>query len=292
MAVEQKKLIEKGAREEDIEAMKAQVRQAEASLKLARTQAETKTWEKDIALAKSQMEAAQAALRSAEALEVAKSWEAEIIAAKTNATQAKAAFDLAKRTVQDATITAPMTGIISGRYLDLGGKASLGAPLFELVDTATVKAVVSVLESDLSKLKLKDEATIQTDALDVVLAGKVSLISPVLEQAKRSSKVEIAIDNAEMNLKPGMFAKVTIPVQVHENVILIPRSAVIEGSLEDTGTVFVVEDAKSKRREVKFGLSKENVIEVTGGLTQGELVVATGGYSLKDGEEVAVKSIE
>jgi len=293
MAVEQRKLVEKGAREEDIEAMKAQVRQAEAALKLARTQAETKTWEKDIALAESQTDAAQAALRAAEALEVAKSWEAEIIVAKTNATQAKAAFDLAKRMVADATITAPITGIVSKRYLDLGGKASPMAPLFELVDTATVKAVVSVLESDLSKLKLKDEAEIRVDALGEPVVGKVSLISPILEQTKRAAKVEIAIANAKMDLRPGMFAKVSLPVEVRDNVILIPSSAVIEGGLKDTGTVFVVEDEKSKRREVKLGLSAENVIEITNGLTEGELVVASGGHSLKDDEEVTVvKSIE
>jgi len=298
MAVEQRKLIEKGAREEDIDAMKAQVRQAEAALKLARTQAETKTWEKDIALAESQVEAARAAFKAAEALADAKSWEAEIIAAKTNATQAKAAFDLAKRQVEDATITAPITGVVSRRHLDLGGKAAPVAPLFELVDIKTVKAVVSVMEADLSKLKLKDKAEIHVEALkeekkDGTIHGEVSLVSPVLERAKRAAKVEITIDNAKMNLKPGMFAKVTIPVEVHDNAILIPRSAVIEGSQKDSGTVFVVENEKSKRREVKLGLSLEDVIEITNGLTAGELVVAAGQHSLKDDEEVtAVKPIK
>ena len=118
IAVQQMTLIEKGAREEDIEAMKAQVKQAEAALHLARAQAETKTWEKDIALAESQVEAASATLKSAEALEAAKSWAAEITHARTAATQAKAALDLAKRMVADATITAPIAGVVlsgSGR---------------------------------------------------------------------------------------------------------------------------------------------------------------------------------
>lgn len=288
MAVEQNRLIEKGAREEDIEAMKAQVRQAEASFELARAQAETKTWEKDIALAESQVQAAQAALKAAEALEAAKSWEAEIIAAETNATQTKAAFDLAKRMVQDANVTAPITGVVSRRYLDLGGKSSPVAPLFELVDIVMVKAVVSVLESDLSKLKLKDKAEIQVNALTKPVSGEISRISPILERAKRAAKVEIMIDNAKMNLKPGMFAKVSIPVEVHDNAILIPRSAVIEDSQKDTGTIFVVEDGVSKRRQVEFGLSLENIVAITRGLTERELVVAAGQHSLKDGEKVTV----
>ncbi len=282
--VQQMTLIEKGAREEDIEAMKAQVKQAEAALELASAQAETKTWEKDIALAESQVQSARAILGAAEALEAAKSWEAEIIFAKTNATQAKAAFDLAKRMVADATITAPITGIVSRRYLDLGGKASLVAPLFELVDIATVKATVSVLESDLSKLKLKDKAEIQVLTKSVL--GKVSLISPILEQAKRAAKVEIMIDNAKMDLRPGMFAKVSIPVEIHGNAIRIPSSAVIQNNQKNTGTVVVVKNGRIERREVKLGLSQEGDVEITNGLTEGALVVTGGQHSLKDGEEV------
>ena len=112
-----------------------------------------------------------------------------------------------------------------------------------IVDVEIVKAVVSVLESDLSKLKLKDEAWVQLDALTEAVLGAVSLISPILEPAKRSAKVEIRIDNDEMDLRPGMFARVRILVEVHDSVILIPRSAVIEGSLGDTGTVFAVEES-------------------------------------------------
>ena len=287
-AVQQMTLIEKGAREEDIEAMRAQVKQAEAALVLARAQAETKTWEKDIALAESQVEAASAALKSAEALEAAKSWEAEILYAKTTATQAKAALELAKRMVADATIRAPITGIVSRRYLDQGGRASPTAPIFEIVDVKTVKAVVSVLESDLSKLKLKDKAWIQVDALTEPVSGEISLISPILEPAKRSAKVEIMIDNEGIDLRPGMFAKVRILVEVHDNAILIPRSAVVEDSLGDTGTVLVVEEGISKRRQVGLGILQENVIEITRGLTEGELVVTVGQHSLKDGEEVTV----
>ena len=68
IASEQLQLIDNGARTEDIQAMEAQVEQAAASLRLAQTQASTKTWEKDIELARSQVETARAGLISAEAL--------------------------------------------------------------------------------------------------------------------------------------------------------------------------------------------------------------------------------
>ena len=288
LAVEQMRLIKNGAREEDIRAMEAQVKQAEAILMLARAQVATETWQKDMELAKSQVDVAQAALDVAQALESAKSWEAEIVSAETTESQAKAALDLAQKRLKDATITAPITGIISKKYLDLGGMASPTAPIFELVDIDTVKATVSVIESDLGKLKLKSNARIQVDALFEPIDGEVTFISPTLEPASRTVTVEITIDNADMRLKPGMFAKVNIPIEIYKNAILIPRSAAIEDRGENTQNVFVVVDGVSKRRQVELGLMQGSDVEIRNGLSDGEMVVTAGHYSLKDGEKVTV----
>ena len=289
VAREQYALIQNGAREEDIQAMEAQVAQAEAALKLAYAQADAKTWEKDRALAQSQVEAAQATLEAAEALAAAKSWEAEIIATETATEQAKVVLSLAKERLGDATITAPITGILSMRHLDLGGLAAPAAPIFEIVEIDSVKATVSVIEADLSKLDPENqEAWIDVDALAQPVTGKISLISPVLDQVSRSAKVEITIDNAAMHLKPGMFAKVRIPVEIHENAILLPRSAIIDDSVKNVQTVFVVTDGRSKRRQVAMGLAEGSQVEITSGLSEGEQVVIAGQHTLKDDEEVTV----
>ncbi len=289
VANEQRALIQNGAREEDVQAMEAQVAQAEAALKLAYAQADTKTWEKDRVLAQSQVEAAGATLRAAEALIDAKSWEAEIIAAETAMEQAKVALDLAQERLGDATITAPITGILSIRYLDLGGLAAPTTPIFEIVDMDTVKATVSVIEADLRKLDPENqEPWIEVDALTQPVTGKISLISPVLNQASRSAKVEIAIDNAALHLKPGMFAKVKIPVDIRENAILLPRSAIIEDSIKNAQTVFVVVGGRSNRRQIELGLAEGSRVEITSGLSEGEQVVIAGQHTLKDGEAVTV----
>ena len=288
LAVEQMRLIQNGAREEDIRAMEAQVQQAAASLMLARAQVKTETWQKDTELAQSQVDVAQAALDAAKALESAKSWEAEIVSAETTEAQAKAALDLAQKRLKDATITAPIMGIVSKRYLDLGAMASPTGPLFELVDMDTVKATVSVIESDLGKLKLKSRARIQVDALSEPIDGEVTLISPTLEPMSRAATVEITIDNADMHLKPGMFAKVSIPLEIYKNAILIPRSAAIEDRTQNIQSVFVVVDGVSKRRQVELGLMQGSDVEIRNGLSDGEMVVTAGHYSLKDGEKVTV----
>ncbi len=288
IATEQLHLIVNGARVEDIQAMEAQVEQAEASLRLAENQASTKTWEKDIALARSQVDTARAGLTASQALETAKSWEAEITSAKTARTQAQVAFKLAQKRLKDATIYAPISGVIAKRYLDLGGMALPAAPLFEIVNIDTVVATVDVIETHLSELALNQQATIEIDGIDTPMSGTITFISPTLEASRRTASAEVHIDNAKGMLKPGMFAKVTVPIKVHTDALLIPRTSLMGDGNTKTQNVFVVEDNISRRRAVEIGLLQGSEVEVLSGLIAGEAVVTAGQHSLKDGEEVRV----
>ena len=288
IATEQLQLIDNGARVEDVQAMEAQVEQAEASLRLAQTQAETKTWEKDIELARSQVETARAGLTTVQALETAKSWEAEITSAKTVRTQAYVALKLAKKRLKDATIYAPISGVISRRYLDLGGMALPAAPLFEIVNIDTVTATVDVIESQLNQLTLDQQATIEIDGIETPLSGQITFISPTLQAARRTATVEVGIDNPDGTVKPGMFAKVTVPIKVHTDALLIPRTSLIENVNTKTQNVFVIEDNVSRRRIVEIGLLRGSQAEIISGLMEGEAVVTAGQHSLKDGEDVRV----
>lgn len=288
IATEQVQLIDKGARVEDIQAMEAQVEQAEASLRLVQTQASTKTWEKDIELARSQVETARAGLTAAEALETARSWEAEITSAKTARTQAHVALKLAQKRLKDATIYAPISGVISKRYLDLGGMALPAAPLFEIVNIDSVTATVDVIETQLSQLALNQQATIEIDGIDTPMSGTITFISPTLQAARRIATVEVHIDNPEGTLKPGMFAKVTVPIKVHTDALLIPRASLIENVNTKIQNVFVIEDNVSRRRAVEIGLLRGSQAEVISGLMEGDAVVTAGQHALKDGEDVRV----
>jgi len=285
---EQLQLINNGAREEDIRSMEAQVEQAKAALKLAKAQASTKTWEKDIALAQTQVQTAKASLNSVEALEDAKSWEAEIISAKTTQTQASIALKLAQKRLRDATIAAPISGVVSQRHLDLGGMAVPTAPLFEIVDIDTVLASTEVIEGQLSQLSLNQQATISIDGIHTPMSALITYISPTLQPIQRTAKVEFHIDNTEGILKPGMFAKVTVPVKVHKDTILVPRTSLIEDALTKMQNIFVVESGVSRRRPVEVGLSRGGEVEILNGLNEGESVIVAGQHSLKVGENVTV----
>lgn len=288
IASEQLRLIENGAREEDINAIEAQVEQAKATLRLAQAQVSIKTWETDITLAQSQVETAQAVLLSAQALELAKSWEADIIAAKTAQTQADIALKLAQKRRRDATINAPISGVVSQKFLDLGGMAVPTAPIFEIVDIDSVKATADIIEIHLSALTLHQKASILIEGINSVLTGTITYISPTLQPIQRTATIEFLIENPDGTIKPGMFAKVTIPIDVRENTILIPRKSLIEDIESQSQNVYVVEGDESNRRQVEIGLARGAEVEILNGLNEGDAVIIAGQHSLKTGDKVTV----
>ena len=118
--------------------------------------------------------------------------------------------------------------------------------------------------------------------------GVSLFISPTLTPARRTATVEVHIDNPSGTLKPGMFAKVTIPIKIHTDAILISRASLIEDANANTQTVFIIEDGVSQRRVVEIGLLRADAAEVLSGLAEGEAVVTAGQHSLKQGENVRV----
>ena len=120
------------------------------------------------------------------------------------------------------------------------------------------------------------------------MSGSIVFISPTLEVMRRTAKVEVLIDNPEGTIKPGMFAKVTVPVKIHTDAIIISRTSLIGDADTKTQNVFVVENGVSQRRPVEIGLLRGAEVEVVSGITEGEAIVVAGQHSLKDGESVRV----
>ena len=209
-ARQQLDLVDEGSRKEDIEAVEAQVRQAEAVLEIAKKLEETRNWEKDIALAEAKLAQAEALFKLAKASEESRIWEDEIMIVSMAVEQARVALDLAQKLLSDATIRAPISGIVSMRNIELGGMASPQSPIFQIVDMDIVKAKVSVTESDLYRIELGDKAMISVDAFPESVMGEVTLINPTTDIMSRTTTVEITVDNEGHRLRPGMFARAKI----------------------------------------------------------------------------------
>ncbi|MCD6506682.1 efflux RND transporter periplasmic adaptor subunit [Candidatus Poribacteria bacterium] len=284
-ALQQLTIVKKGAREEDIRAMEAQVRSAEANLKLAKLYAQTRSWEKDLKLAESRVQQAQAAYDLAKASFDAETWRLEITTAESRYEQAKAALDLARQRLKDATVTAPFDGVIVQRMVDEGAMVAPGVGMFSMVKMDKVKIVTTVSESEIPYLKEGMPVLIKT--VTGSFQGKVDYVSPVVDPTSRSVRIKIYLDNAQGKLKPGMSADVVLPIEVHRNVLLVPRTALLNEN--GSSFLFVVRNGKAVKRAVEVGLTDEWNAEITEGITEKDLVVVAGGNQLEDGDVVKVK---
>ena len=276
-------LAQKGAREEDISALAAQVDQAEAALRLAKAQLETQTWEKDAAMSQAQVDQAAAALLTAQASVDAESWRAEIAAAKASLAQAQAASDLAEKRVRDASVRAPIGGVVSKRMLDLGGRASLQQPLFEIHDQDAVTASAPILEADIAWITPGLKARAYLSALAEPVEGVVASVSPSVDPRTRTATVEIALDNPGGAVKPGMFARAAIDVETRADAVLAPRDALVTKE-----SLFVARDGRAHLTQVEVGLTFGNAVEILSGVQPGDAVLFIGQTSLRDGDFIQI----
>jgi len=178
-AKQQQKLVETGARAEDIQAMELQIKAAESGLAIARSMSESKSWEQDIEMAQSGYNQAKAGVEATKALVEAKSWEAEIAGAEAGVKQAETGLELAKEALSYATVTAPISGTISQRNLDTGGMANPAMPIFTIVSANNVKAVIEAPEQSLVRMSKENKAKITAAGLSEPMEGQITLISPV-----------------------------------------------------------------------------------------------------------------
>ncbi|MDR2418907.1 MAG: efflux RND transporter periplasmic adaptor subunit [Treponema sp.] len=115
----------------------------------------------------------------------------------------------------------------------------------------------------------------------------VDEVSPTLDAASRTLKIRLRFTKADARIRAGMFATVSLVTNIHDNVLLIPRAALI--NTYGTWVVFTVDERNvAHRREIELGLESETVVEVVAGLSQDERVVSAGQNFLSDGDTVRV----
>jgi len=201
--------------------------------------------------------------------------------------QAEAALRLAQIHLKNTTIRAPISGIISKRFLDQGSFVSTTTPIVRIVAMDRIKVLVQVVENELAQLKVGAKAEIYVDAYrKQVFRGGLSCISPTVDPESRMADIEIQVDNKDHRLKPGMFARASLIVQRRDNVLLLPKDSLLRES--GPARVFVHDKGRASLREVMLGLEGEQYVEVLTGLRDGDEVIVAGQYELRDGMPVNV----
>ena len=197
----------------------------------------------------------------------------------------KAAFDLAKLRLDYTEIKAPISGVVSRRFIKVGNMVKVDQPTFQVTDFDPLLSVLHVPEKEMSKLQVGYPAKLTADALPgSEFKGKISRISPIVDAGTGTFKVTVEVNDRTCKLKPGMFTRVEIVYDTHEKAILVPKNAILT---EDTQAwVFVVNSDTVTKEEVQIGYSNSTHVEVLSGLNVGDIVVTTGLGSLRDGSKI------
>lgn len=205
---------------------------------------------------------------------------------------ARAANRLARLELSYSSVTAPISGVVASRSIKTGNFVQINTPIFRIVDTSRLEAVLNVPERELATLKAGQTVQLQVDALPGrTFRGEVDRVSPVVDAGSGTFRVICTFagsDGSEEGgaLQPGMFGRIGISYDQRKNARVIPRVALLED--EGEAAVFVVRDGKASRVPVKLGYAEGPWIEIRDGLDAGERVVVAGKAALRDGTVVQV----
>jgi membrane fusion protein (multidrug efflux system) len=159
--------------------------------------------------------------------------------------------------------------------------------MFHIVQQKELYGIVYLPEKELSKVHKDQQASLDLTAFDGAdIIAFVERISPVIDSKTGTFKVTLRVPNPENLLMSGMFAQVKLNYDTKQNVVLLPRKALL--AIDDSVNVFVVKDGIASKQAVTVGYQEGEVVEVLSGLSGTEKVVITGHQNLRDQSPVEV----
>jgi RND family efflux transporter MFP subunit len=199
----------------------------------------------------------------------------------------RAATGEAGLALRDTSLVAPFDGVILRRNIETGDLGTPGFVAFVVAQTGTVRVKFGVPDTMLPSVKIGAAIPVTTESLPSrTFNGTVARISPAADAKSRAFEVELHIDNAQNELKPGMVASLEV-VHAAAPPLAIPLGAVIRSpKSREHYAVYVVEDNKVRAHDVELGEPLGNLVAVTGGLTGDEEIVVSGPALLADGQAV------
>ncbi len=268
----------------------AELEVAQASLEEVKITSETakREYERTVALREKKI-ASESQLDLADS--EYKTQQAKLQVAAAQVSQKQAALKMAKVRLSYTQIRVPPNHageqrVVGERFVDEGSMLAPNTPIVSILDIGTLIAVINVIERDYPKIRLGLPALINTDAFPgQTFSGKVLRIAPLLMEKAREARVEIKIPNEQMLLKPGMFVRVQIEFELHENVTVIPLAALVKRN--GNQGVFVVDRQEKKARfvPVTVGIVNETRVEILTPQLTGA-VITLGQHLIEDGATI------
>lgn len=262
--------------QQNIDAEKAQLRSAEASM----------------ALAKANLQ------RSKELLTKRVVSQSQFDASDAEYKAAQAQVENVQVTIDRKSIRAPFTGRLGIRQVNEGEDLSPNQPIVTLQTANPMLVNFSLPQQALAVLDLNLEVRVNSDAIpNYRYMGKITAINPEVNSKSRNVLVQATLNNDNGRLLPGMFASVEVVMPQTRNVTYIPITAIKYATFGDS--VFVIEEQKSETGEVsmqaqqqfvQLGEAQGDFIEVLSGVEVGQVVASAGTFKLYSGANVAINN--
>lgn len=311
--------LERGSRREEIEQAEARMKSASAlkdylaarrkrTESLFNTSQATSREERDEAVSAAvAAEQAHLAAKAAYALAVEGPRVEEKNQAKAEVAKQQAVVDRIRDQIKKYTIISRFDGFVTAEHTEIGAWVSRGDPVAEVEALGDVEVVAQVVEEHVPYIRIGTPVRVEVPALPkAYFPGTVIAINPQADVRARTFPVRVLVENTITEegpvLRSGMTARVTLSTGANREALLVPKDALVLGgkskSREMTPRVYVVDrdspesnQGKVRPVDVELGVAVGTLIQVSGELEKGQLVVVMGNERLRPGQEVVVTKI-
>ena len=205
--------------------------------------------------------------------------------------------DAIRAVIAKKNIRAPFPGRLGIRLVNLGQILNEGEPIVSLQSIDPIFVNFSLPQHQLAQVQTGLTVRVTSDALPgQAIEGRITAISPEVDAATRNIRIQATVANHQEHLRPGMFANVAVILPASNKVLAVPATAVLYAPYSDT--VFVVDEKKSennnqpgqvvRQQVVQLGEKRGDFVAIVSGLKAGETIVSTGAFKLRNGQTVVV----
>jgi membrane fusion protein (multidrug efflux system) len=207
--------------------------------------------------------------------------------AKAKLDTARAQQELNRVHLSKTVIRAPFDGMIGLRKISPGAYVKPGDDIVALESLGAMKLDFRVPETYLARLAVDQRLAARVDAYpEQSFEGTIYAIEPALDEETRTVLLRARLPNPHNQLRPGLFARVSLILERREDTLVVPEQAIVP--VGQTTFVYRVADGKAVMTPVKLGLRRPGLVEILEGLSAGDLVVTDGQLKIRDGAAVQV----
>lgn len=213
----------------------------------------------------------------------------QLDAAQTTLETSKAALEAAGLTLDDGSLSSPISGTLNQLNVNKGEYINPGQVVMKIVNIDKVKVELPVPEKEILYFEEGQHVVLELEQRNGetrTFTGVIEFVSLTADPTTRTYTVKVLVENPEHILRPGMIVRAQLVRRQLEAAIAVPFFCIIDR--EDGKAVFVVEDGVAHVRSIEYGIFQRGIVEIRSGLNVGDRLVIVGQRNLVDGVRVEV----